>query len=97
MPISLSQEMMREIIMDTEFGIKFIAGANGFSKIANLNVEELEYFAKFIDREVEFLPEIYKEGFIIGHTGNYLYIKFYPLRYLLQLVYNTTTGKCQAF
>lgn len=40
------KKSMKEIIMDTEFGIKFIAGANGFSKIANLNVEELEYFAK---------------------------------------------------
>lgn len=40
------KKTMREIILDTEFGIKFIAGANGFSKIANLSVEELEYFAK---------------------------------------------------
>lgn len=40
------QKTMQEIILDTEFGIKFIAGANGFSKIANLSVEELEYFAK---------------------------------------------------
>src|SRR5574344_3166476 len=40
------KKTMKEIIMDTEFGIKFIAGANGFSKIANLSVEELEYFAK---------------------------------------------------
>ncbi|MBQ0161750.1 MAG: MinD/ParA family protein [Treponema sp.] len=40
------QKTMSEIILDTEFGIKFIAGANGFSKIANLSVEELEYFAK---------------------------------------------------
>ena len=39
------KKTMKEIIMDTEFGIKFIAGANGFSKIANLTVEELEYFA----------------------------------------------------
>ena len=37
------QKKMSEIILDTEFGIKFIAGANGFSKIANLSVEELEY------------------------------------------------------
>ena len=36
---------------------------------------EKEYFSKFIDKEVEFLPEIYKEGYIIGHTGNYLLIK----------------------
>ena len=40
------KKTMKEIILDTEFGIKFIAGANGFSKIANLSVEELEYFAK---------------------------------------------------
>lgn len=40
------KKTMKEIILDTEFGIKFIAGANGFSKIANLTVEELEYFAK---------------------------------------------------
>lgn len=40
------QKKMSEIISDTEFGIKFIAGANGFSKIANLTVEELESFAK---------------------------------------------------
>lgn len=40
------KKTMKEIIMDTEYGIKYIAGANGFSKIANLSVEELEYFAK---------------------------------------------------
>ncbi len=36
---------------------------------------EKEYFKRFIGKEVEFLPEIYKEGYIIGHTGNYLQIK----------------------
>ncbi|MCI1207846.1 MAG: MinD/ParA family protein [Treponema sp.] len=40
------QKTMQEIISDTEFGIKFIAGANGFAKIANLSLEELDYFAK---------------------------------------------------
>lgn len=40
------QKTMQEIILDTEYDIKFIAGANGFSKIANLTSEELEYFAK---------------------------------------------------
>ena len=40
------KKTMKEIILDTEFGIKFIAGANGFSKIANLSVEELGHFAK---------------------------------------------------
>jgi len=36
---------------------------------------EREYFNKFLNKEVEFLPEIYKNGYIIGHTGNYLLIK----------------------
>jgi flagellar biosynthesis protein FlhG len=40
------KKTMQEIILDTEFGIRFIAGANGFSKIANLNIEELDYFAR---------------------------------------------------
>lgn len=40
------KKTMKEIILDTEFGIKFIAGANGFSKIANLSVEDLQDFAK---------------------------------------------------
>ena len=36
---------------------------------------EIEYFNKFIGREVTFLPEMYKDGFITGHTGNYLFVK----------------------
>lgn len=36
---------------------------------------ELEYMNKFIDREVEYIPEVYKDGYLIGHTGNYLSIK----------------------
>ncbi|MBD5443768.1 MAG: MinD/ParA family protein [Treponema sp.] len=41
-----NKKTMKEIILDTEFGIKFIAGANGFSKIANLNQNELNDFAR---------------------------------------------------
>jgi threonylcarbamoyladenosine tRNA methylthiotransferase MtaB len=45
-------------------------------KLINISKElEIEYFNKFIGEKVEFLPEIYKEGFIIGHTGNYLLVK----------------------
>lgn len=40
------QKKMSEIILDTEFGFNFIAGANGFSKIANLSVDELDNFAQ---------------------------------------------------
>lgn len=36
---------------------------------------EIEYFNKFVNQDVDFLPEIYKDGYIIGHTGNYLLIK----------------------
>ncbi|NLM00556.1 MAG: MinD/ParA family protein [Treponema sp.] len=35
-----------DIVLNTEFGIKFIAGANGFSRIANLNETELDFFVK---------------------------------------------------
>ncbi len=46
MQVINKQKTMQQIILDTEYGIKFIASANGFSKIANLNVDELDYFAK---------------------------------------------------
>ncbi|MDD6295303.1 MAG: MinD/ParA family protein [Treponema sp.] len=46
MQVINKQKTMEQIILDTEYGIKFIASANGFSKIANLNVEELDYFAR---------------------------------------------------
>ncbi len=36
---------------------------------------ELEYFSKCINKNVTFLPEMYKDGFITGHTGNYLLVK----------------------
>ncbi len=38
------QKTMREIILDTEYGIQILAGASGFSKIANLNEEERQNF-----------------------------------------------------
>ena len=36
---------------------------------------EIEYFNKFINKKVKYLPEIYKDGYVIGHTGNYLLVK----------------------
>jgi len=38
------QKTMKEIITDTEYGIQFVAGASGFTKIANLNDEERKSF-----------------------------------------------------
>ena len=36
---------------------------------------ELDYMNKFVGCEVEFIPEVSKDGYIIGHTENYLQIK----------------------
>ncbi|MCX7025559.1 MAG: MinD/ParA family protein [Spirochaetes bacterium] len=38
------QKSMREIILDTEYGIQIVAGASGFSKIANLTDDERQSF-----------------------------------------------------
>lgn len=36
---------------------------------------EENYMTKFLEREVTFIPEVINNGFIIGHTGNYLLVK----------------------
>ena len=36
---------------------------------------EIEYFDNFVGKSVEFLPEMYKDGYITGHTGNYILVK----------------------
>jgi len=38
---------------------------------------EIEYFNNYISKEVTFIKEVYKDGYLIGHTGNYLLIKAY--------------------
>ncbi len=38
------QKKMSEIMMDTDYGIRIVAGASGFSKIANLTDEERDHF-----------------------------------------------------
>ncbi|MDR2070414.1 MAG: MinD/ParA family protein [Treponema sp.] len=43
------QKTMREIMMDTEYGISIVAGASGFSKIANLNEKERQEFINEIE------------------------------------------------
>ena len=43
---------------------------------------EIKYMEKFINREVEVLVEEHKDGYSIGHTGNFLHVKFkgdYPI------------------
>ena len=56
------QKTMREIIMDTNYGISIVAGASGFSKIANLNEEERQGF-------VEELSELSSADVVIVDTG----------------------------
>ena len=36
---------------------------------------EIEYMNKFINKEVTFIPEVKRNGSLIGHTGNYLSVK----------------------
>lgn len=36
---------------------------------------ETEYALKFLNKTVTYIPEVYDNGYIIGHTGNYLLIK----------------------
>lgn len=36
---------------------------------------EIEYMNLFIGAEVTFIPEVKKDGYLIGHTGNYLLVK----------------------
>ncbi|MDR2210285.1 MAG: MinD/ParA family protein [Spirochaetaceae bacterium] len=38
------QKTMKEIMVETEYGISIVAGASGFSKIANLTEAERQYF-----------------------------------------------------
>jgi flagellar biosynthesis protein FlhG len=43
------QKTMREIILDTDYGIQIVAGASGFSKIANLSEDERQNFIDELD------------------------------------------------
>ena len=36
---------------------------------------EIEYMNKYINSEIIFIPEVRKDNYLIGHTGNYLLIK----------------------
>jgi flagellar biosynthesis protein FlhG len=56
------QKKMKDIIMDTNFGIKIVAGASGFSKIANLSEDERNIFVRELD-------ELANADIIIVDTG----------------------------
>ena len=45
-------------------------------KLIELSKElEVDYMNKFLEKNSFFIPEIYEDGYLIGHTGNYLLIK----------------------
>ncbi len=49
---------------------------NRVKTLMNLSEElEKKYMNKFVNKEVIFIPEIKKEEYLIGHTGNYLQVK----------------------
>ncbi|MFP4561782.1 MAG: MinD/ParA family protein [Spirochaetia bacterium] len=56
------QKTMRDIILDTNYGIQIVAGASGFSKIANLSDEERTNF-------ITELSELSSADIIIIDTG----------------------------
>ena len=43
--------------------------------IKESKILEINYMNKFLNKELVFIPEEYKEGYLIGHTGNYLKLK----------------------
>lgn len=56
------QRSIKDIILDTEYGVKIVAGASGFSKIANLGEEEREYF-------IEEMSQLSSADIVIVDTG----------------------------
>lgn len=56
------QKTMKEIILETEYGIQIVAGASGFSKIANLSDDERQNF-------IEELNELSSADIIIIDTS----------------------------
>jgi len=56
------QKRMSEILMDTDYGIRIVAGASGFAKIANLDDEERQVF-------IEELHELSNADVVIIDAG----------------------------
>ncbi|HQJ41407.1 MAG TPA: MinD/ParA family protein, partial [Exilispira sp.] len=57
-----NKKTMKEIVLDTPYGIKIIAGASGFSQLANLNDEQRDTF-------IQSLSELETADVIIIDTG----------------------------
>ncbi len=65
-------------------------------KLIDLSEElEKEYFNKFVGKEVVFIPEVYKNGYLIGHTGNYLLVKYKGCEELIHKNITTVIDKVE--
>jgi len=56
---------------------------------------ELEYMNKFVGSKLTVIPETIKDGFLYGHTGNYLSIKFKGDKSLLNQTINVKIEKIE--
>ena len=72
-PFSLRKNTKAESIPNH---IDDVTKKNRVKKLVDLSNElENNYMNKFINKTVLLLPEVYKEGYLIGHTDNYLKIR----------------------
>ncbi len=72
-PFSLRKNTKAESIPNH---IDDVTKKNRVKKLVELSNElENNYMNKFINKTVLLLPEVYKEGYLIGHTDNYLKIR----------------------
>ena len=53
---------------------------------------EISYMNKFIGKKISFIPEVIKDGYLIGHTGNYLLIKYKSNKLVHDDIEVTITG-----
>ena len=56
---------------------------------------ETNYMKKYLNIDTSFIPEIYDNGYLIGHTENFLLIKAKGNRNLLKQNVKVTTKKFQ--
>lgn len=72
-PFSLRKNTKAEEIPNH---IADVTKKNRVKRLVNLSNElENQYMNKFINKTVTLLPEVFKEGYLIGHTDNYLNIR----------------------
>ena len=72
-PFSLRKNTKAESIPNH---VDDVTKKNRVKKLVELSNElENSYMNKFINKTVLLLPEVYKEGYLIGHTDNYLKIR----------------------